>query len=144
MWSSTSPWPSCSRACLRQQVRGVRHRLIPPVTTTSLPVLIIRSASSIALIDEAQTLLIVSAGTSFGMPAATAAWRAGAWPAPACSTWPMTTYPTSPGSTPARSRAALMAAAPSAVAGSAASPPPSFPNGVRTAATMTERLMASA
>ena len=54
---------------------------MPPVTTTSCrPARIIRSASSIARIDEAQTLLIVSAGTSFGMPAPTAACRAGAWP----------------------------------------------------------------
>ena len=36
------------------------------------------SAISIARIDDAQTLLIVSAGTSFGIPAAIAAWRAGA------------------------------------------------------------------
>ncbi len=40
---------------------------------------------------ERQTLLTVSAGTVIGMPAATAAWRAGIWPAPAWSTWPMIT-----------------------------------------------------
>jgi len=39
---------------------------------------IIESAISIARIDDAQTLLIVSAGVSFGSPAPTAAWRAGA------------------------------------------------------------------
>ena len=65
---------------------------IPPVTTTSCsPARIIRSAISIARIDDAQTLLIVSAGTSFGIPAPIAACRAGAWPAPAWSTWPMIT-----------------------------------------------------
>ena len=57
---------------------------IPPVTTTSWrPASIISSAISSALIEEAQTLLIVSAGTSFGIPAPTAACRAGACPAPA-------------------------------------------------------------
>ena len=56
---------------------------MPPVTTHSCsPARIIASAISIARIDEAQTLLIVSAGVSFGSPAPTAAWRAGAWPAP--------------------------------------------------------------
>ncbi len=44
---------------------------MPPVTTTSRsPARIIESAISIALIDEAQTLLIVSAGVSFGTPGA--------------------------------------------------------------------------
>ena len=57
---------------------------IPPVTTSSCPpARIIRSAISIARIEDAHTLLIVSEGTSFGIPAPTAAWRAGAWPAPA-------------------------------------------------------------
>ena len=37
---------------------------------------------------EAQTLLIVSEGTSFGIPALICAWREGIWPWPACSTWP--------------------------------------------------------
>ena len=65
---------------------------IPPVTTTSTsPARIIESAISTARIEEAQTLLIVSAGTSIGSPAAIAACRAGAWPAPPWSTWPMIT-----------------------------------------------------
>ena len=47
---------------------------MPPVTTTSTsPARIIASAISIARIDEAHTLLIVSAGVSTGSPAATAA-----------------------------------------------------------------------
>src|SRR3954451_12021133 len=111
---------------------------IPPVTTTSTsPARIIESAISTARIDDAHTLLIVSAGTSIGSPAATAAWRAGACPAPPWSTWPMITYCTSPGSTPARSRPARIATAPSCGASYAFSPPPSFPNGVRTAPTIT-------
>ncbi len=65
---------------------------MPPVTTSSAsPARIIESAISTARIEEAQTLLIVSAGTSIGIPAPTAACRAGAWPAPPCSTWPMIT-----------------------------------------------------
>jgi hypothetical protein len=62
------------------------------VTTTSWrPALIIRSAISIARIDDAHTLLIVSAGTSLGIPAPIATCRAGACPTPAWSTCPMTT-----------------------------------------------------
>jgi hypothetical protein len=106
------------------------------------PARIIESAISTARIEDAQTLLIVSAPTSFGMPAPIAACRAGAWPAPACSTWPMITYSTSPGSRPARSSAALITIEPSSVAGLSASPPPSLPNGVRAVETMTERAMA--
>ena len=90
---------------------------MPPVTTTSCsPARIIASAIWIARTEEAQTLLIVSAGVSFGSPAPIAACRAGAWPAPACSTWPMITYSTSPSSMPARSSAARITRAPSSVA----------------------------
>src|SRR5262245_4399797 len=114
---------------------------MPPVTTTSwLPARTMRSAISTARMDEAQTLLIVSAGTSLGIPAAIAAWRAGACPAPAWRTWPMIAYSTSPGSIPARSSPARIAIAPSSVAGCLPSPPPRRPNGVRTAETMTDRV----
>ena len=41
------------------------------------PARIMASAISIARIDDAHTLLIVSAGVSIGSPAPTAAWRAG-------------------------------------------------------------------
>src|SRR5436309_12591256 len=117
---------------------------MPPVTTTSTsPERIIESAISIARIDDAHTLLIVSAGVSFGRPAAIAAWRAGAWPAPAWRTCPMITYCGSPGSTPMRSSAALMTCAPRSVALYCARPPPSLPNGVRTALTMTLLLTAT-
>src|SRR5207248_4182536 len=113
---------------------------IPPVTITSCsPARIIASAISTARRDEAQTLLIVSAGTWIGSPAPTAAWRAGAWPAPACSTWPMITYSTSCGSSPIFSSAERITIEPSPVACCLARPPPSLPNGVRSAATMTER-----
>src|SRR5881397_2269220 len=113
---------------------------IPPVTTTSTsPARIIESAISTARIEDAQTLLIVSAGVSFGRPAPIAACRAGAWPAPACSTWPMITYCGSCGSTPTRSSAARIATAPSSGASWDARPPPSLPKGVRTAETITDR-----
>src|SRR5437016_2961096 len=115
---------------------------MPPVTTSSWsPARIIWSAISTARIDDAQTLLIVSAPTSIGIPAPIAAWRAGAWPAPAWRTWPMITYSTPDGSSPARSSAARMTIEPSSVAALSASEPPSFPKGVRTAETMTERLI---
>ena len=84
-------------------------------------------------------MLIVSAPTSFGIPAPIAAWRAGAWPTPAWSTSPMITYSTSPASSPARSSAALIAIAPSSGALYAPRPPPSLPNGVRAVETITDR-----
>ena len=50
----------------------------PPATTMSnSPARISWSASAIASRPDRQTLLIVSAGTLIGMPALTAAWRAG-------------------------------------------------------------------
>src|SRR4051794_37191604 len=114
---------------------------IPPVTTTSTsPARIIESAISTARIEDAHTLFTVSAGTSIGSPAATAACRAGAWPAPAWSTWPMITYSTSLPSRPTRSSAERMTTEPSSVAERFAKPPPRRPNGVRTAETMTGRL----
>src|SRR3954469_4785673 len=113
---------------------------MPPVTTTSTsPVRIIESAISTARIEDAQTLLIVSAGVSLGRPAAIAACRAGAWPAPACNTWPMITYCGSCGSRPIRSSAPRRAIAPSSGASWRARPPPSLPKGVRTAETITDR-----
>src|SRR5690242_17188829 len=115
---------------------------MPPVTISSWsPARIIASAISTALIDEAHTLLTVSAPTSFGMPARIAACRAGAWPTPAWSTSPMITYSTSVASRPARPRAASIAIAPNSGAMFLASPPPSFPKGVLAVATMTDRLI---
>src|SRR5438105_2700790 len=55
----------------------------------------------------------------------------------------MIAYSGSSGSIPARSSAARIAIAPSSVARQPASPPPSFPNGVRTAATITARSMSA-
>ena len=141
MWSITSPFPSrYPKRAFGSRYGAFDIDSIPPVTTSSWPpARIMRSAISSARIEDAHTLLIVSAGTSFGIPAPTAACRAGAWPAPACSTWPMITYSTSSPSRPTRSSAARIAVAPSSVAGTCARPPPRRPKGVRTAETITDR-----
>ena len=65
---------------------------MPPLTATSRsPARIAVSRMPVARTLEAQTLLIVSEETSFGIPASICAWREGIWPWPACSTWPITT-----------------------------------------------------
>ena len=88
MWSSTSPFPSrYPNRPFGRRYGALDIDSMPPVTTTSCrPAAIISSASWTARIEDAHTLLIVSAGTSFGIPAAIAACRAGAWPTPAWST----------------------------------------------------------
>ena len=51
---------------------------MPPATTTSTsPARIICDAIATDFSPDPQSMLIVVAGTSFGMPAASAAWRAG-------------------------------------------------------------------
>src|SRR6187200_2718291 len=118
---------------------------MPPATMTLLsPARIIWSAIWIARMLDAHTLLMVSEGTSTGSPAPTAACLAGACPTPPWSTWPIVTYSTSSSGTPARSSAARIAIAPSWGASYSFSPPPSFPNGVLTAETMTARAMEGA
>ncbi len=111
----------------------------PPATTMSnSPARISWSASAIASRPDRHTLLIVSAGTFIGMPALTAAWRAGIWPAPAWSTWPMITYCTWSPPIPARSRAALIAKPPRSAPEKDFSEPSNRPMGVRAPATITE------
>ena len=56
------------------------------------------AADITARIPEPQTLLIVTAATLGGIPAARAAWRAGAWPTPPWSTLPRITSSTRSGS----------------------------------------------
>ena len=56
------------------------------------------SISPAERMPDAQTLLIVSEETSFGIPPLICAWREGICPWPACSTWPMMTC------SPARAR----------------------------------------
>src|SRR3954470_15227812 len=73
-------WPLPSRYPKRAFFRRYGAFVIdsmPPVTMHSCsPARIIASAISIARIDDAHTLLIVSAGVSIGRPAPTAACRA--------------------------------------------------------------------
>src|SRR5438270_8933960 len=111
---------------------------IPPATTTLASPLRISSAPRLtAFKDDAQTLLTVRAGTLVGSPALIAAWRAGICPMPAVITVPMMTCSTSAPSTLDRSSTSLMTAAPRSGALSVESLPPSLPNGVRAAATIT-------
>src|SRR5829696_5486199 len=111
---------------------------MPPPTPTSMsPARIDWSSRPTARMPDAQTLLIVSEETCFGMPALICAWREGIWPWPACSTWPMITCCTCSGSTPARSSAAPIAMPPSSVGSTDESPPPSLPTGVRAALRIT-------
>ena len=65
---------------------------MPPATATSRsPARTAWSTIPAARMPEAQTLLTVSEGTSFGIPPLICAWRLGIWPWPAWSTWPNTT-----------------------------------------------------
>src|SRR3954471_9964507 len=103
----------------------------PPTPISTSPARIAWSRITVARRPLAQTLLMVSEETSFGMPALIWACREGIWPWPAWSTWPMTTWPTCSGATSARSSAAWMAIAPSSVALMDERPPPILPMGVR-------------
>src|SRR3954447_10784026 len=109
----------------------------PPTPTWTSPARIAWSRSTVARRPEAQTLLIVSEETSFGMPARIWACREGIWPWPAWRTWPMMTCSTCSGSTCARSSAAVIAVPPSSVASTALRAPPILPMGVRAAPRMT-------
>ncbi|SCD63399.1 hypothetical protein GA0115246_1039619 [Streptomyces sp. SolWspMP-sol7th] len=111
----------------------------PPATTMSnSPARMSWSARAIASSPERHTLLTVSAGTLIGMPAFTAAWRAGICPAPAWSTWPMITYWTCSPPIPARSSAALIAKPPRSAPEKDLSEPRRRPIGVRAPATITD------
>jgi hypothetical protein len=98
---------------VRQQVRALDIDSMPPATTMLAEPALIRSwPSMMVFMPEPHTLLRVVAPVDSGMPAAIAAWRAGAWPRLAGSTQPMRTSETSLAGTPDCSRAAAMAAAP--------------------------------
>ena len=86
---------------------------------------------------EPHILLTVVQGVPTGMPAASAACRAGAWPRPADNTQPINTWPTSAASISDAAIALAIAAAPSAGAVVPASAPWNAPIGVRFAATIT-------
>ena len=128
-----SPMRKPKRASLSRYGAFDIDSIPPPTPTSRSPARIAASSSPAARIPEAQTLLIVSEETSFGIPALICAWRDGIWPCPAWSTCPITTCWTCSGATSARSSAALIAVPPSSVASRLASPPPSLPIGVRAA-----------
>src|SRR6187455_272579 len=109
----------------------------PPATlTVTSPARIWSAAIMMAFMPEPHILLMVVVGTPTGMPAPSAAWRAGAWPRPAGNTQPMMTSCTSLPLTPAAASAPLMAAVPSCGAVTGASTPWKAPMGVRWAAAM--------
>ena len=115
---------------------------IPPVTTRSdRPNCICCAPKAVAFMPEAHTLFTVTASVSYGMPANTAACRAGAWPTPAESTLPIYTSSMCAGSVPAAVQAARMASAPSRVAERVESRPISPPMGVLLADTMNTSFM---
>src|ERR1700754_3795017 len=111
---------------------------MPPATMTFAEPALMRScASMIAFMPDPHTLLMVVQPVAFGNPAASAAWRAGAWPRLAGSTQPMMTSETSSAFTPDWSSAALMAVAPSVVVGTPVNWPSMEPMAVRLAPAMT-------
>src|SRR6476620_10559953 len=111
---------------------------MPPATTTvAEPDLIASWPNMIDFMPEPQTLLTVVQGAAAGIPAAIAAWRAGACPRPAGSTQPMITSSTWSAATPACASAAPMAAAPSVGVGTPVNCPRKEPMAVRMAPTMT-------
>src|SRR5690606_24289652 len=90
---------------------------------------------------EPQTLLMVVQPTPLGRPAASDAWRAGAWPRLAGSTQPMITSDTSSTLMPACSIAPRIAVAPRVGVGTPVNWPSMEPMAVRLAPTMTMSLM---
>src|SRR4051812_30769006 len=98
------------------------------------------AAIMMAFMPEPHILLMVVGGTPWGMPAASAAWRAGAWPSPADNTHPMMTSCTSAPVMPAAASAPRIAAAPSCGAEAGERAPWNAPMGVRWAETMTTEL----
>src|SRR5690606_11932104 len=111
---------------------------IPPATTTSTLPASNRSCPMIAAcMPEPHILFNVVHTVDLASPAASAAWRAGAWPSPAGSTQPISTSCTASAASPLRSTAARIATAPNSGAGTPASSPCSAPMGVRALPTMT-------
>jgi hypothetical protein len=145
MWSSISVLPNLMpvREPIIRCGALVMLSMPPATTMRAEPALIASCPSITAFMPEPQTLLIVVAPVDTGMPAAMAAWRAGAWPRPAGSTQPMMTSETWSAGTPLCSSAARMAVAPSVVAGTPVNWPKRAPRAVRLAPTMTTSDMVS-
>jgi hypothetical protein len=85
---------------------------MPPATITlALPAASMSCANIIARMPEPHIFDSVTAPTDCGNPAASVAWRAGAWPWPAIRQQPISTSSIASPATPARSTAALIAVA---------------------------------
>src|SRR5690606_36340869 len=111
----------------------------PPATAIlASPSMISCAAVTMACMPLPQSRLSVSAGTSFGMPAVSAATRAryrsfgSVW-----MTLPKTTWPTSAGSMAARLTASRVTIVASSVGGTSRKDPPKVPTAVRVPATIT-------
>ena len=115
---------------------------VPPATMISAsPALIICAAIETVLNPEPQTLLIVIAGTSFGIPASKAACLATFCPSPPWRTHPYTTSSIVAGSIPALLIASLIVIAPKVLAAVFLRLPPKLPIGVLTALAITTSLI---
>src|SRR5664279_3316187 len=142
-WSTmvTSPYLNPEREPFSRCGARDIDSIPPAITVLNSPERISWSASAIACSPDRHTLLIVTAGTSSGIPPASAACRAGICPQPACSTCPMITYSTSAPGTPARSSAPRIAVPPRFVALTVDSAPLKRPIGVLAPATITVEAM---
>ena len=110
--SAASPMRAPKRALGNRYGERVMFSMPPATTTSTSPVRIIWEAIATDLRPDPHSMLIVVEGTSWGIPAAIADWRAGFCPRPACRTQPSTTSSTSSPEIPARSSAARTACAP--------------------------------
>ena len=113
----------------------------PAITTSASPQRIVWIARCTALSPEPQSLFRVSAGTSYGRPAATAAWRAGFCPAPAVRIWPRITSSTLLAAMPVFASKLRIRTALRSVAASVDRAPWKLPMAVRVAATITTSVM---
>ena len=139
MWSIT--WKLPKRLPVRElgiMCGALDIDSMPPATTMLAEPALIRSCPSMmAFMPEPHTLLRVVAPVETGIPAAIAAWRAGAWPRLAGSTQPMITSETSAAGTPDCSRAAAITVDPRVGDGTPLNWPRKEPMAVRLAAAMT-------
>ena len=110
----------------------------PAITTSASPHITAWAASMTERRPEAQTMLMVRAVFSLGIPEWIRIWRATFWPSPAVRTLPMMTSSTKAGSRPpALSKAALTAVTPISTGLTPVRPPPNLPTAVRAALTIT-------
>ena len=109
----------------------------PAITILLSPVRICCAPSATARSPEPQSWLMPNAVLLSGMPASSAALRAGFCPCAAVSTWPRIASSISAPSSLARDRAAWIATVPSTWAGTLPNAPLKLPTGVRAAETMT-------